>query len=104
MALNFCRRGGPLSAADLVRDRWVLKIVEELMRGDAAFLEIRTALGIASNILADRLKMMTAHGLIERHESAEDQRLRCYSLTAKGRDLQPVVAAIRDWSKRHALG
>ncbi len=101
MALNFCRRAGSLPLEDLIRDRWVLRILEAMFRGAENFDTLQMTLGIARNILADRLKMMTAKGLLERVRGPEDMRLVCYRLTQMGRDAQPVVAALRSWIERY---
>ncbi|CAN5153204.1 hypothetical protein BH10PSE12_BH10PSE12_17610 [soil metagenome] len=101
MALGFCRSSGPLSRDELSRDRWVLAIIEAMLRGVENYQELRTELGIARNILADRLKMMTDRGLIERVKIMDDMRVVTYRLTNIGLDMKPIIAAHAAWSAKY---
>ncbi len=102
MALGFCRSRGPLSLDELSRDRWVLSIVEAMLGGLENFRELQTELGIARNILSDRLKMMTERGLIERIKIMDDMRVVTYRLTKMGLEMEPVILAHRAWSAKYA--
>ncbi|QDY78688.1 winged helix-turn-helix transcriptional regulator [Streptomyces qinzhouensis] len=87
---------------DLVGDRWSLLVVRDAMDGARSFTEFQRRTGIARNILSDRLRKLTAHGLLAQR-TAPSGRRREYVLTAEGRDLFPVVLALRQWGERHAF-
>ena len=94
----------PISVSlDIFGDRWSLLIVRDLMfKGGEAFKDFLGAgEGIASNVLADRLKRLEARGLIERTAHPDDARMHRYRLTAKGLDLAPVLMEIVVWAARH---
>ena len=78
---------------DLIGDRWVLLIVRELLAGPRRYGELFDGLpGIATNLLADRLRSMEADGLLEKRD---DDR---YVLTARGDSLREVIYAIGRWA------
>src|ERR1700751_5010424 len=87
------RSGCPLNASvEMLGDRWSLLILRDMMlrgfRGYKEFLESYE--GIATNILADRLRRLEAHGVISTQPDPSDGRKLIYSLTPKGIDLAPV--------------
>jgi len=84
-------------------DRWSLLIVRDLMvRGLRTFKEFQASgEGIASNILADRLRSLERHGLISQERSKTDGRGVNYRLTRKGIDLAPVMLELLIWGARH---
>jgi DNA-binding HxlR family transcriptional regulator len=86
-------------ALDLVGDRWTLLIVRELLtQGPCRFSDLRRGLpGIASNLLADRLRDMEATGLIARHDEPPPIATTLISLTGRGRDLGGVVRELTRW-------
>ena len=103
--LNARRRSGcPISIAlELLGDAWSLLIVRDLM-----FKERRTyndflggGEGIASNILADRLRRLECANIIEKRHDPEDARRFLYRLSPKGIDLAPVLVELVIWSARH---
>jgi DNA-binding HxlR family transcriptional regulator len=78
---------------DVIGDRWVLLIVRELLPGPRRYGELLGGLpGIATNLLADRLRSMEDNGLVAKRE---DDR---YALTARGEGLRDVVHAIGRWA------
>lgn len=87
---------------DLVGDRWSLLIVRDAMDGAAAFTEFQQRLGIARNILADRLRRLVEHGVLTSAPTAGGKR-HVYRLTETGRDLFTVIVALRQWGERHAF-
>ncbi|RSD07752.1 winged helix-turn-helix transcriptional regulator [Amycolatopsis eburnea] len=89
-------------AADLVGDRWSLLIIRDAMDGARSFTDFQQRTGIARNILTDRLRKLTAHGLLEHVEAPTGKRRR-YALTDAGKDLFPVVVTLRQWGERHAF-
>ena len=86
-------------ALDVVGDRWVLLIVRELLAlGPSRYSDLKRGLpGIATNLLAERLKAMEVEGLLERYEAPPPVGATLYQLTERGRELQDVVHALARW-------
>ena len=84
---------------DLVGDRWTLLIVRELLIREACrYTDIRTALpGIASNLLADRLKQLENHGIIFHEEAPPPIATTLYQLTERGRSLESAILELGRW-------
>src|SRR3984893_2727737 len=98
------RSGCPLNASvEMLGDRWSLLILRDMMlRGFRSFKEFLTSYeGIATNILADRLRKLIAHGIITTQQDPTDGRKLNYVLTAKGIDLAPVLTEMVLWAARH---
>ncbi|GAA0251151.1 helix-turn-helix domain-containing protein [Saccharothrix mutabilis subsp. mutabilis] len=89
-------------ALDLVGDRWSLLVVRDAMDGARSFTEFQRRTGIARNILTDRLRRLTAHGLLTQRPAPSGRRQE-YVLTDAGRDLFPVILTLRQWGERHAF-
>jgi DNA-binding HxlR family transcriptional regulator len=91
-------------ALELLGDAWSLLIVRDLMFKDRrSFHDFLTGgEGIASNILADRLRKLEDAGIIEKRRDPSDARRFVYRLSAKGIDLAPVLVELVIWSARHA--
>ncbi|MEV0686439.1 helix-turn-helix domain-containing protein [Nocardia sp. NPDC050378] len=87
---------------DLVGDRWSLLIVRDAMDGPASFTDLRQRLGIARNILADRLRRLVDDGILATSATASGKR-HVYELTPAGQDLFTVVVALRQWGESHAF-
>ncbi|GGP33030.1 transcriptional regulator [Streptomyces capoamus] len=87
---------------DLVGDRWSLLVVRDAMDGARSFTEFQRRTGIARNILTDRLRKLTAHGVLAQQAASSGRRLQ-YVLTDAGRDLFPVLLTLRQWGERHAF-
>jgi DNA-binding HxlR family transcriptional regulator len=87
----------------MLGDRWSLLILRDMMlRGFRSYKEFLDSYeGIATNILADRLKKLIAHGIITTREDPSDGRKLIYVLTDKGIDLAPVLAEMVLWAARH---
>jgi DNA-binding HxlR family transcriptional regulator len=87
-------------ALDLVGDRWVLLIVRELIsQGPSRFSDLRDGLpGIATNLLAARLKEMERSGLITHTQAPPPVATGLYELTERGRQLKSVITALVEWS------
>ncbi|GAA1481035.1 hypothetical protein GCM10009624_14750 [Gordonia sinesedis] len=86
-------------ALDLVGDRWTLLIVRELLTQNACrFSDLRRGLpGIASNLLADRLRDMDAAGIVERTQEPPPVAATLIRLTDRGQDLAGVVRELTRW-------
>jgi DNA-binding HxlR family transcriptional regulator len=87
---------------DLVGDRWSLLVLRDAMNGARSFTEFQRRTGIARNILTDRLRKLTAHGLLSRRTAPSGRRQE-YVLTHAGRALFPVILTLRQWGERHAF-
>jgi DNA-binding HxlR family transcriptional regulator len=95
----------PLPAAvELIGEKWAFLILRGALNGLKHFEEFQAGLGIARNILSDRLGKMVAGGLLERRSDPDDGRRVIYSLTAKGEGLLPVVLALRQWGEEWGYG
>jgi len=86
-------------ALDVVGDRWTLLIVREMMlRGSARYTDIREGLpGIATNLLADRLRGLEREGLVARRQAPPPVAATLFELTDRGRELEPVLDALGRW-------
>ena len=94
----------PLNASvEMLGDRWSLLIIRDMMlRGFRTYKEFMECYeGIATNILADRLRKLTAYGIITAELDPSDGRKLIYSLTAKGIDLAPVLTEMVLWAAAH---
>ena len=82
------------AALDVVGDRWTLLVVRELLAGPRRYGELMRGLpGVATNLLAERLRRLEAAGLVAQ-ESGADGRVRVYRLTERGAELDGVVGAL----------
>jgi DNA-binding HxlR family transcriptional regulator len=98
------RSGCPLNASvETLGDRWSLLIVRDMMlRGFRTYKEfLESHEKIATNILADRLRKLEAHGIITAKPDPSDGRKLIYSLTPKGIDLAPVLTEMVLWAAAH---
>jgi len=84
-------------ALDVVGDWWTLLIVRDAFAGLSRFGEFQASLGIARNILADRLATLTRQGILARQGTAARPR---YVLTRKGRELMPALVALMQWGDK----
>lgn len=83
---------------DVVGDRWTLLIIRELFAHDCRYSDLRDSLpGIATNLLADRLRHLQDHGVIDTYEAPAPVRASVYRLSERGRDLGPALAALVSW-------
>ena len=98
------RSGCPLNASvEVLGDRWSLLIIRDMMlRGFRTYKQfLESYERIATNILADRLRRLEAHGIITSQPDPSDGRKLIYSLTAKGIDLAPVLTEMVLWAAGH---
>ena len=98
------RSGCPLNASvEMLGDRWSLLIIRDMMlRGSRTYKEFLGSYeGIATNILADRLRKLVAYGIVTAEPDPSDGRKRIYLLTAKGIDLAPVLTEMVLWAAGH---
>jgi DNA-binding HxlR family transcriptional regulator len=101
-----CRRSGcPVNISlEMIGDRWSLLIIRDMMlRGFRTYREfLNSEEGIATNILADRLRKLEGAGIVITSRDPADRRKLIYKLTQKGVDLGPVLLELALWSARHA--
>jgi DNA-binding HxlR family transcriptional regulator len=98
------RSGCPLNASvEILGDRWSLLIIRDMMlRGFRTYKEFLGSYErIATNILADRLQKLMAHGIVTTGRDPSDGRKLIYSLTPKGIDLAPVLTEMVLWAAAH---
>ena len=90
-------------ALDVVGDRWTLLIMRELiLQGPCRYTDLKGALpGIATNLLAERLRQLEAAGLIRREDAAPPVATTLFHLTAAGAELEPILAALGAWGIRY---
>jgi DNA-binding HxlR family transcriptional regulator len=92
-------------ALDIVGDRWTLLIVRELLiRGGCRYTDLKDGLpGIATNLLADRLRELESAGLIRREEAPPPIATTLFHLTETGAELAPVLDAFYHWGIRYMI-
>jgi DNA-binding HxlR family transcriptional regulator len=90
-------------ALDVIGDRWTLLIIRELLlQGACRYTDLRNALpGIATNLLADRIRELESAGLIRREEAPPPVATTLVHLTEAGAELEPVVKALGWWGIRY---
>jgi DNA-binding HxlR family transcriptional regulator len=94
----------PLNASvEMLGDRWSLLIIRDMMlRGFRTYKEFMECYeGIATNILADRLRKLVEYGIVTTEPDPTDGRKVLYVLTAKGIDLAPVLTEMVLWAAAH---
>src|SRR6478609_6880519 len=81
------------NALAVVGERWSLLVMREILFGRSRFSEIKRNLGVAPNILSDRLQQLVEHGLLERRPAGGGGESHEYVATPKGRAVSPVLSA-----------
>jgi DNA-binding HxlR family transcriptional regulator len=99
------RSGCPINLTlEVLGDKWSLLIIRDMMFGNRRHfreLLLKSEEGIASNILADRLKTLLEEGIVSRADDPTHKQKAVYSLTEKGIALLPVLAQISGWGRNH---
>jgi DNA-binding HxlR family transcriptional regulator len=102
---NAHRSGCPINLTlEVVGDRWSLLIIRDMIFGNRRHfreLLLKSEEGIASNILADRLKTLLAEGIVTKAEDPTHKQKAIYSLTEKGIELLPILAQMAAWGHEH---
>jgi DNA-binding HxlR family transcriptional regulator len=86
---------------DVLGEQWTMLIVRDAFFGVRHFDDFQKGLGIARNVLATRLAKLVEEGILSRRVSEQDRRKVEYKLTAKGRDLFPLIIALSQWGTKH---
>ena len=99
------RSGCPINLSlEMLGDRWSLIVIRDIMFGSRRhYRELLhgSEEGIASNVLADRLKRLVENGLLSRRDDPTHKQKAIYSLTAQGIELLPVLAQMAVWGRKH---
>ena len=92
------------AALEAVGERWSFLILRGAFNGLHHFEEYQSTLGIARNILSNRLARLVEHEILRREPDPADRRRVAYRLTDKGKALLPVLIALRQWGERWVSG
>src|SRR3954449_3112204 len=89
-------------ALEVLGDRWTLLVIRDAFLGVRRFDDFQKDLGVARNVLSDRLARLVDEGLLERRRYQERPDRFEYRLTDKGRDLWPAIFALAKWGDSYA--
>ena len=89
------------AALEVMGERWSFMILRASFNGLHHFEEFLSELGIARNILSNRLAKLVEHEILKREPCADDRRKIEYRLTEKGFDLLPAMLALRQWGQKY---
>ena len=84
-------------SVDIFGDRWTQLVLASYFLGDRRFEDIRSRWHIATNILADRLKLLVENGMLQRRVYQSNPERSEYILTPKGRDVFPIIMTLAQW-------
>src|SRR3954451_19755063 len=89
-------------SSGIVGERWVWVVLRQAFNGARRFEDFQRGIGLARNVLTDKLNTLVDHGILERRRYAEhtSRDLNEYRLTDKGRELFPIYAALMEWGNR----
>jgi DNA-binding HxlR family transcriptional regulator len=90
-------------ALEVMGERWSFLILRAAFNGIIHFEEFSCELGIARNILSNRLTRLVDHGVLARTPCKDDRRKVEYRLTEKGCDLLPAMLALRQWGEKYTM-
>ena len=97
---NLAHSGCPIARSlDAIGDWWSLLIIRDALLGRRRFGEFQKSLGLAKNILTVRLRALVERGILELAPASDGSAYREYALTQKGRELFPVIVALRQWGE-----
>ncbi|MFD1517787.1 helix-turn-helix domain-containing protein [Pseudonocardia yunnanensis] len=85
----------------VIGERWTMMILRECFRGERRYDHFRAKLGLGSNVLNDRLRVLVAEGILERRLYQDNPPRHEYRLTPKGADLYPVLLALMAWGDKY---
>jgi DNA-binding HxlR family transcriptional regulator len=90
-------------ALEVMGERWSFMILRAAFNQIYHFEDFLSVLGIARNILSNRLSRLVEHGILKREACADDRRKIEYRLTEKGLDLLPAMLALRQWGEKYTM-
>lgn len=88
-------------SVDVAGDRWSLLIVRDVFDGRHRFGDLQRSLGVARNILTDRLRALVEETILAVQPASDGTAYQEYVLTPKGEGLFPVIVALRQWGERY---
>ncbi|MGK9172317.1 helix-turn-helix transcriptional regulator [Yokenella regensburgei] len=88
-------------AVEVMGDRWALLIIRDAFDGARRFGDFQRGLGMARNILTDRLRKLVDAEILETRPASDGSAYQEYVLTMKGKSLFPVIVALRQWGEGH---
>src|SRR5712692_2233716 len=88
---------------EVIGEWWTLLILRDSFQGVRRFDDFQRRLGVARNVLTQRLDRLVEQGILARRQYQDRPARYEYRLTAKGLDLYPVVIALMDWGDRWAM-
>ena len=89
-------------ALEAIGDRWTMLVIRDAFLGVRRFDDFQRDLGIARNVLTDRLNRLVDEGVLEKRAYQERPKRFEYRLTEKGADLWPVLVSLMKWGDRHS--
>jgi DNA-binding HxlR family transcriptional regulator len=89
---------------EIVGEWWTMLIIREAFNGVRRFDEFQQKLGIARNVLSDRLRKLVDAGVLERRQYTDRPARYEYRLTQKGLDLYPILVSLLQWGDRWVAG
>ena len=89
------------SALEVIGERWTLLIVRDVFLGLHRFDQFQESLGIARNVLTDRLNWLVDEGILKRVRYSDQRERYEYRLTTKGKDLLLPLTALREWGDKY---
>lgn len=95
---------GVAKSLEIVGERWSLLIVRDAFFGVRRFDDFQRSLGVARNVLTDRLARLVEEGVLDRVRYSDRPERFEYRLTPKGRELNVALTALREWGERHVIG
>ncbi|CAN0627411.1 Transcriptional regulator [Burkholderia multivorans] len=88
-------------SVDVIGDRWSLLVLRDVFDGIHRFGDIQRNLGVARNILSNRLSHLVEEDILATRPASDGTAYQEYVLTAKGESLFPVMVALQQWGERH---
>ena len=92
------------AALDVIGEKWSLLVIRELFLGVRRFNDIAANTGAPRDILTARLRRLEELGVIERRVYSQRPLRYIYALTPAGKDLRPVLMALKHWGDTHVMG
>lgn len=86
-------------AISLLSQKWTVLVIYQLLLGTQRFTEIQTAIGISGKVLSDRLKELEQLDIVKRNVIPDSPVVIEYSLTEKGKSIEPIIKDIEHWSQ-----
>ena len=88
-------------AMDVLGDRWTMLVLREAFMGVRRFTDMQRDLGVARNVLTDRLNTLVDLGVLERRQYQDRPVRHEYRLTAMGKELQPAILSLMHWGDKY---